>query len=88
MIIYRLKEARKMSGLTLRVAAKKLSEEQGINISFQRLSTIENNGCKMDSTKLIKFANFYKVPVDYLIPDPDRPKIELTDIKFFKLKNY
>ncbi len=84
MLIYRLKEARKMAGLTLRAAAKKLGEEQGIYMSFQQLSKIEKNGCKMDSTKLIKFARFYNVSVDYLIPDPNRPKVELTNIKFFK----
>ncbi len=82
MVVYRLKQARKMAGLTLRDAA------EGLGMTFQRLNKIENDGCKMDSEKLIKFANFYKVPVDFLIPNPDRPKIELTDVRFFKLKQY
>ena len=79
---YRLKQARQMAGLTLREAAK------GLGLSFQYLGKIEKEGCKMDSTKLIKFANFYKVSVDYLMPN-DRPEIVLTDIKMFcKIKNY
>lgn len=81
-MIYRIKQARKMAGLTLREAAK------GLGITFQYLDKIEKNGCKMDSTKLIKFANFYGVTVDYLIPDPNRPKVELTDIKMFCKSKY
>lgn len=76
-MILRLKQARQMAGLTLRDAAK------GLGFSFQYLNKIEKEGCEIDSTKLIKFANFYKVSMDYLIPSPHRPKVELTDIKFF-----
>ena len=79
---YRLLEARKMAGLTLREAAK------GLEMTFQYLGKIEKEGCAMDSTKLIKFANFYKVSVDYLMPNPHRPKIELTDVKFFKFTKF
>lgn len=75
--IYRLKQARKMAGLTLREAAK------GLGMTFQHLDKIEKEGCRMDSAKLIKFANFYKVSIDYLMPSPHRPEIELTNIKFF-----
>lgn len=80
--IYRLKQARKMAGLTLRKASK------GLGFSFQYLGKIEKEGCQMDSTALIKFANFYKVSVDYLMPNPNRPEVILTDVKFFKLKKY
>ena len=85
--IYRLKQARQMAGLTLREAVKQMYEQQGVDISFQYLDKIEKEGCAMDSTKLIKFANFYKVSVDYLMPT-GRPEIVLTDIKFCKIKNY
>lgn len=73
-----------MAGLTLRQAVKKLYEEQGIDISYQYLGKIEKEGCKMDSEQLIKFARLYNVPTDYLMPNKHRPKIELTNIRFFK----
>lgn len=78
-MIYRLKEARKLNGMTLREAAK------GLGMTFQYLDKMEKKGCKMDSTKLIKFANFYKVSIDYLNPNRERPKIELTNIRYLKL---
>lgn len=83
---YRLKEARKLRGLTIREAAKKLSEEQGINITYQALHKWEKGEVSLDSTKLIKLANLYKVTVDYLMPSPHRPKIEFGKIHFHKIK--
>ena len=74
--------------MTLREAVKKLYQEQGIDISFQYLYKIEKEGCSMDSERLIKFANFYKVTIDFLVPNEHRPKIELTDVKFFKFKTF
>lgn len=76
----RLKEARKMSGLTLREAAK------GLGFSHQYLHKIEKDGLKADSETLIKFSKFYKVTIDFLIQNPNRPKVELTNIRFFKSK--
>ena len=81
-IIYRLKEARKLNGLTLREAASALE------ISFQYLDKIEKKGCYMDSEKLIKYANFYNVKIDYLIPNNNRPKVEFGKIKFFKFSKF
>lgn len=85
-IIYRLKEARKLNGLTLREASKKLREERDFHISHEGLRKYEKGEVKMDSTKLIMFANFYKVPVDYLMPNPNRPKVKLGKIHFHKIK--
>jgi DNA-binding XRE family transcriptional regulator len=82
MIIFRLKQARTMSGMTLREAAK------GLGMTFQYLDKIEKTGCKMNSEKLIKFANFYNVTVDYLIPNKNRPPVELTNIKVFCKSKY
>lgn len=76
-IKYRLKEARKLKGMSLQEAATQLG------FSRQYLNKIELNGCALDSEQLIKFANIYGVKIDYLIPNPNRPKVELTDIKFF-----
>ncbi len=81
-MVYRLREARKMAGLSLRKAAK------GLGMTHQYLGRIELKGCPMDSTRLIFFANFYKVSVDYLIPNENRPIIELTNVKFFKLSKF
>lgn len=75
-MIYRLKQARKLSGLTLIEAAK------GLGFSYQYLHKIEEKGVKADSEMLIKFAKFYNVTIDYLNPI-NKPKVELTDIKFF-----
>ena len=68
--------------MTVREAAK------GLGMTFQYLNKIENHGCKMDSGKLIKFANFYEVSIDYLAPNPNRSEIVLTDVRFFKLPKY
>lgn len=74
---YRLREARKMKGLSLREAAK------GLGISAQYLCRLENEGANFDSQQLINYARFYGVTVDYLVPNPHRPKIELGEIKLF-----
>lgn len=76
-IKYRLKEARLMKGVSLQTAA------DAFGFSRQYLNKIELNGCNLDSEQLIKFANFYGVKIDYLIPNPHRPKVELANIKFF-----
>ena len=86
--VYRLKEARKMAGLTLRSAAKKLWEQKGFDISHEGLRKYEKGEIKMNSTKLIMFANFYKVSVDYLIPSEHRPEIKFGKIHSCKLKHY
>lgn len=80
--IYRLREARKLRGMTVDEAAK------GLGFSKQYLSKIEINGCQMDSEKLLKFAKFYNVTVDYLIPNKDKPKIELGEIKWCRMPKY
>jgi transcriptional regulator with XRE-family HTH domain len=85
---YRLKQARKMKGLTLREAAKQLFDSCGWTLSHEGLRKYENGEVKMDSEKLIKFANFYKVSVDYLIESPHRPKVTLGKIRFFKQSKY
>jgi transcriptional regulator with XRE-family HTH domain len=79
-MILRLKQARQMAGLTLRDAAK------GLGFSFQYLNKIEKDGCKLDSSTLIKFANYYKVTVEYLLRTG--PEVELTNIKFFCKSKY
>lgn len=83
---YRLKEARTLKGLTLRQASVGL-RENGVMWSYQYLGKIENKGVRMDSKLLIKVANFYGVAIDYLIPNPNRPKVEFTEIHFCKMKN-
>lgn len=77
----RLKEARLLKGLSLREAAK------GLEISYRDLQVAEmgkKTKIEFGSETLIKFARFYGVTIDYLMPNPDRPKIELTNIKFCK----
>jgi transcriptional regulator with XRE-family HTH domain len=80
--IYRLKQARIMKGESLRKSA------DAMGISYEGLRKYEQGLIAMDSTQLIKFANYYGVTVDYLVPNPHRPVITLTDIKFFKLPKY
>ena len=84
----RLKQARKMRGLTLREAAKQLFDSCGWTLSHEGLRKYENGEVKMDSEKLIKFANFYKVTVDYLIETTNRPKVVLGEVRFFKLTKF
>ncbi len=80
-MIYRLKEARKLRGLSLRKAA------EGLNKSHEWLNKFEKGNIKMYSGQLIIFANFYGVTVDFLAPNPNRPKIELTNIHWHKNRN-
>ncbi len=80
-MIYRLKEARVMNGKSIRDAAKEL------NMSHEGLRKYEKGLIKMDSERLIKFANFYKVPIDYLIPK-ERPKIEIGEIHICKIPKW
>ena len=78
--IFRLKQARVIKGLSLREAAK------GLGISHESVSKFEKGKLKMDSERLIQFANFYGVTVDYLVPK-ERPKVELGEIVFFKVSD-
>ena len=75
----RLKQARKGKGLSLREAAK------GMNLSHESVAKFEKGTLKLDSNRLIQFANLYGVTVDYLLPSDARPKIELGEVTFFKL---
>lgn len=79
-MVYRFKQARKMKGESLRQAAN------GLGLSHEGLNKYEQGKIKVDSTILIKFAEYYGVPIDYLIPNQNRPKIILTNIKFFMAK--
>ncbi len=80
-MIFRLKEARKLKGLSLKEAAK------GLNKTEKWLRKFEKGELGMDSEHLIIFAKFYGVSTDYLVPNPNRPKIELTNIHFHKSKH-
>lgn len=77
--IYRLRQARKINGMTLREAAK------GLGFSYQYLHKIESKGCKMDSEMLLKFSKFYNVTVDYLT-GINKPKIVFDRIHFSRIK--
>ena len=81
-MIYKLKQARKMKGESLREAAK------GLKLSHEGLRKYENGLIKMGSKELIKFAKYYGVTVDYLVPSDNKPKIELTNVQFHKLKHF
>lgn len=80
-MVYRLKQARIMSGLSLRDAAKKLG------MSHEGLRKYEKGLIKMGSEKLIRFANFYKVTLDYLIPKK-RPEIKFGEFHICKLPKW
>ena len=86
-MVFRLKEARKMKGQSLREAAKGLTES-GFKLSHQGLNKYERGEVEIDSTKLIRFANYYGVTADYLVPNKNRPKVELTNIKFHKVRHW
>jgi transcriptional regulator with XRE-family HTH domain len=78
-IVYRLKNARKMKGLSLRAAAKELG------MSHEGLRKFESGKLKIDGELLIKFAKFYDVKIDYLVPSTHRPKIEFGEIHYHKI---
>jgi len=78
----RLKQARILKGETIREAAK------GLGLSHNGLHKYEQGLIKMDSEKIIKFANYYGVSVDYILPSPNREKVEFKNIQFHKLKYY
>ena len=67
----RLKQARKGKGLSLREAAK------GMNLSHESVSKFEKGTLKLDSTRLIQFANLYGVAVDYLLPSESRSTVSV-----------
>ncbi|MFA7307640.1 MAG: helix-turn-helix transcriptional regulator [Hyphomicrobium sp.] len=79
---YKLKEARKMKGESLREASK------GMGKSHEWLNKHENGKLKMDSELLIMFAKYYGVTVDYLMPNPNRPKIVLGEVEFHKYTKF
>ena len=83
---FRLKQARKMKGLSLREAAFGLTAA-GFNLSHQGLKKYEDGEIKIDSKKLIAFANFYGVTTDYLVPK-EKKEVVLTNIKFHKNRGY
>lgn len=83
-IIYRLEQARKMKGLSLRQAAEQITAT-GFKLSHEALRKYETGKIKMDSNKLIAFANFYDVTIDYLVPKPARP-IVFTKMQFHKIR--
>jgi transcriptional regulator with XRE-family HTH domain len=78
-MIYRLKEARKMNCMTLRSAAK------GLGISHEELRKFETGKLKIDSGRLIVFSKFYNVPIDYLVPNKNRPVVKLKNIHWARL---
>ena len=81
-IVYRLRNARKMKGLSLRKAAKEL------DMSHEALRKFELGKLKIDSNRLVQFAKFYDVKIDYPIPNNNRPKIEFREIHICKLPKY
>lgn len=74
---YRLKEARKLKGLTLRGAAKLL------NLSHNSVNKFERGELKLDNDRILQFAKAYGVTLDYILGT--RPKVELGEIKFHKI---
>lgn len=81
-MIYRLKQARKMKGQSLREAAK------GLGMSHEGLNKFERGKLKINSKKLIEFSKYYDVSVDYLSAQPSRSKIELSNVQFFDFKTF
>lgn len=78
----RLKNARKMKGLSLREAAK------GLGISHEGLRKFENGKIKIDSSLLVKFAKFYNVKPDYIVISNGRPVVELGKLHFHRISKY
>lgn len=68
-----------MKGLSLREAAK------GFGISHEGLRKYEQGLIAMDSTKLIAFAKFYGVKVDYLMPR-QKPELVFGEIHWHHTK--
>jgi len=76
----RIKSVRKLNGLSLRDAAKLFGK------SHEWLNKLEQGKLEVDSQLLCELSNKYKLPIDYF--SMNRIKVELRDIKFFKLKQY
>lgn len=74
----RLLQARKRAGLSLREAATL------VGISHEAISKFEKGKLKLDSHKLIQFANAYKTTVDSLILK-DKEPVELGEIIWFRV---
>ncbi len=80
----RLKQARKMKGLSLREAAKGLTEN-GLKLSHQGLNKYEKGLIGCDSWTLISFAKYYGVTTDYLV-GANKPVVEFGEIKCHKIR--
>lgn len=72
----RLKQARTLSGLSLREAADKMG------LSHNSISKFERGELKIDSARLRQFATAYGVTMDYMIPK--ERTFELGPITWFK----
>lgn len=83
---FRLKQARKMKGLSLRKAAEGLSAS-GFKLSHEGLNKYEKGLIEIDSTILVKFAKFYGVTNDYLVQKENK-KVEFGKIRWFKSSKY
>lgn len=75
-MIYHLKQARILSGLTLREAGKKM------NLSHNSIHKMEQGKIPVDSARLQQFATAYGVTMDYMIPK--KRKLEFGEITWFK----
>jgi len=80
-IIFRLREARKLKGMSLREAAN------GLDMSHEALRKYEHGDIGIDSEKLGKFAKFYGVTQEFLVPHKNRPKVEFGEIYVSKIRN-
>lgn len=84
-----LKRLRKIAGLSLRDAAKGLTEQSlHLSLSHEALRRYENGEIGMNSERLIQFANFYKTSVDNILRKENGIKIEFGEIRWFKMPKY
>ena len=81
-LIYRLKQARKMKGESLRESSK------GLGMSHNGLNKYERGEIKIDSEMLCKFAKYYNVSIDYLFPRQDRVEIKLENVEMHKFTSF
>lgn len=74
---YQLKQARRLSGLTLREAGAKLG------MSHNAVSKYEKGEIEVDATRLQQFATAYGVTIDYLIGK--LKPVEFGEITWFNI---